>query len=331
MAIRIIGTGSFAPERILTNEELEKMVDTSDEWITTRTGIRQRHIADEDVATSDLACKAALQALDAAGIKPEQLGLISVASVSNDKIFPSTSCILQEKIGAKNCACYDIQAACSGLIYSMELAIAMLRAYSKKYKYALVVGAEKFSSLIDWSDRTTCVLFGDGATALVLESDETLPDSEDMYIDSEIGADGSHAYILDVPAGGTAMPTTPETLANGLNFIKMGGKETFKLAVNNMVAACRNTLEKAGYTAEQVSWVVAHQANKRIIDAVASRLGVEEERVYVNVDRYGNTSAASIGICLDEMARGGMLKRGDIVLMTAFGAGMTWGAMLIRW
>lgn len=330
MAIKIIGTGSYAPEKVLTNADLEKMVETSDEWITTRTGIKERHIAPEDMPTSELAYRASVKALEAAGIDASQLGFISVASVSNDKIFPSTACLLQRKLNCAPCPAYDIQAACSGLLYSLELASGMLRTY-KRYKYCLVVGAEKFSPMVDWTDRTTCVLFGDGASALVLERDDSLPDSEDFYLSSILGADGNNADILEIPAGGTAMPTTHETIDKRLHYIRMDGQETFKLAVNGMVSACRATLEDAGVTSDQLAWVVAHQANKRIVTAVSSRLNVDDERVYINVDRYGNTSAASIGICLDELARAGKLKKGDLVLLTAFGAGMTWGAMLIRW
>ncbi len=330
MAIRIIGTGSYTPEKILTNADLEKMVETSDEWITTRTGIKQRHIAEEGVTCSDLAVEAAKKAMEMAKITPEQLSFISVATVTGDKIFPSTACFLQKKIGAENAACYDVVAACSGLLYSLELAVAMLRSY-KKYKYALVIGAEKLSSIVDWQDRGTCVLFGDGAAAIILERDDTLPESEDCLVASELGAAGIYSELLHLPAGGSAMPASHQTVDERQHYIKMGGQEVFKLAVNGMVGACKKVLEESGVNPQEVSWVIPHQANMRIISAVAQRLTIADEKVYVNIEKYGNTSAASIGLCLDELCRGGKLKRGDYVLLTAFGGGLTWGAMLIRW
>ncbi|OGV48734.1 MAG: 3-oxoacyl-ACP synthase [Lentisphaerae bacterium GWF2_52_8] len=327
MGIKIIGTGSYAPPRILSNADLEKMVDTTDEWISTRTGIKERHIAAPEVATSDLALEAAKQALDAAGLKPEDLDVISVASISSDKVFPSTACFLQRKLGAKNAFCYDLQAACSGLLYSLETAFWMLK--GGKYKNFLVVGAEKLSSIVDWQDRSTCVLFGDGASAMVLQ--KTGRGVQDCIVASRLCSDGNYTEILHVPAGGSAQPTSHETVEQRLHYLKMGGQEVFKLAVNGMVSASKEVLEKAGIAASDVAWVIPHQANMRILKAVASRLDLPEERVYVNVDRYGNTSAASIGIAVDELVRGGKIKHGDLVLLTAFGGGLTWGAMLLRW
>lgn len=330
MAIRIIGTGSYAPEKILTNADLEKMVETSDEWITMRTGIKQRHIAADGVATSDLAVQAARRAMEMAKITPDQIDFISVATVTGDKAFPSTACFVQKKIEANKAVCYDVVAACSGLLYSLEIAVGMLRSY-KKYKYALVIGAEKLSSIVDWQDRGTCVLFGDGASAVILERDDALPESEDCLIASELGAAGIYSELLYLPAGGSAMPASHDTVEQRQHYIKMNGQETFKLAVNGMVGACRNTMKESGVKSEDVAWVIPHQANLRIIGAVAQRLTIPEERVYVNIDKYGNTSAASIGICLDELCRAGKIKRGDYILLTAFGGGLTWGAMLIRW
>lgn len=327
MGIRIAGTGSFAPEKVLSNLDLEKMVDTSDEWITTRTGIKERHIAGEGVATSDLAFGAAKNALEMANVKPEQVDVITVASLSHDKILPSTACFLQRKLGASNAFCFDIQAACSGLLYSLEVASCMLKAQSK-YKYFLVVGAEKLSSVVDWTDRSTCVLFGDAAAAILLERTDS---DEDCFIASKLGSDGNYTDILHIPAGGSAMPSSHETVDKKLHSIKMGGQEVFKLAVNGMVGACKSALAASGVSPMDVAWVVPHQANLRIIKAVAPRLDIPEERVYFNIDRYGNTSAASIGICLDELFRTGRLKRGDYVLLTAFGGGLTWGATLLRW
>ena len=328
MGIRIKGTGMFVPEKVLTNADLEKMVETSDEWITTRTGIKERHIADKQTATSDLAYAAALKALEMAGVSPSELDLITVASVTPDKLFPNTAALVQRKLGACTCPCFDLEAACSGLIYSIEVAHSMMAA-NKKYKKAHVIGAEKLSSLVDWTDRSTCVLFGDGAAALVLESGDEI--EGDFYVAGKLAADGNYGDILHLPAGGSAMPASHESVDGKCHFIKMGGQETFKLAVTAMTAACKEVLADSGIAPEQVAWVIPHQANRRIISAVAARLTIPEERVYANIDRYGNTSSASIGICLDEMNRAGMLKHGDCILLTAFGGGLTWGAQLIRW
>ena len=327
MGVRILATGAYSPDKVLSNFDLEKIVETSDEWITTRTGIKERRIATPEQATSDLAHGAASKALEMAGIKAEDLSAIIVATLTPDKILPSTACILQKKLGASNSICFDIQAACSGLLYSLEVAISMLRS-NPKYKYILVVGAEKLSSVTDWTDRGTCVLFGDGASAIILERTE---DADDCLIASKLGADGNYADILHIPAGGSAMPSSHETVDAKLHSIKMGGQEVFKLAVNGMVGACKDTLASSGVASANVAWVVPHQANMRILKAVASRLDIPEEKVYVNVDRFGNTSAASIGLCLDEMFRSGKIKRNDYILLTAFGGGLTWGAMLLRW
>ena len=328
MGITIRGTGKFVPEKILTNADLEKMVDTSDEWITTRTGIKERHLAADDVATSDLAYEAAVRALDMAGVKPEELDFIVVASVTPDKVFPNTAALVQRRLKASKCVCFDLEAACSGLLYSLEVAHSLLAA-NKKYRKALVIGAEKLSSIVDWTDRSTCVLFGDGAAALVLESSDEI--EGDFYIAGKLAADGNYGDILQLPAGGSAMPASHETVDKHLHFIKMGGQETFKLAVNAMVSASREVLETSGVSPDQVAWVIPHQANHRIIEAVAHRLAIPDDRVYSNIDRYGNTSSASIGICLDELNRAGKLQKGDVVLLTAFGGGLTWAAELIRW
>jgi len=328
MGITVKGTGHYVPDQILTNADLEKMVETSDEWITTRTGIKERHIAGKDVATSDLATQAAIRALEMAQVKPTELDLIIVASVTPDKFFPNTAALVQSKLGAGPCACFDLEAACSGLLYSIEVAHGMMTAYPK-YKKALIIGAEKLSSIVDWTDRGTCVLFGDGAAALVLEN--TPETSGDFYIAGKIAADGNYGDILHLPAGGSAMPASHETVDAKLHYIKMGGQETFKLAVTAMSTASKDILADSGIAPEQVSWVIPHQANHRIISAVASRLSIPNERVYSNIDRYGNTSSASIGICLDELNRAGKINRGDIILLTAFGGGLTWGAQLLRW
>ncbi len=330
MSIRIIGTGAYTPDHILTNADLEKLVDTTDEWITTRTGIKERHIADKDTPTSELAKQAALRAIEMAGIKPEQLDLISIATATPDTIFPSTACVLQRKIGAVNAACYDLVAACTGLIYSLEVAYSLLKAFPRKYRYALVLGADKLSSIVNWEDRSTCVLFGDGASAVVLYNDVD-SNEPDFVVESKIGAAGIYSDLLSMPAGGSAKPASHETVDQHLHCIRMSGTELFKLAVAGLVDSCKEVLTVSGVAAEEIAWVIPHQANMRIISAAAQRLDIPVERVYVNIERYGNTSAASIGICLDELCRSGKLKKGDYILTTAFGGGLTWGAMLIRW
>ena len=328
MGIRIKGTGRCIPEKILTNADLEKMVDTSDEWIVTRTGIKERHIAEAEQSSSDLGAQAALNALENAGLTADQIDLIIVSTVTPDHAFPSVSALIQKKIGAGKCPCFDIEAACSGLLYALNTAYGMM-ASPLAYKRVLVIAAEKMTSLVDWTDRSTCVLFGDAAAAVVLENDGD-PESPDFYIAGEVAADGSVADILIVPAGGSRTPASAETVANKQHYIQMGGPKTFQLAVTSMVSACRNVLEKSGISPDEIVWAIPHQANRRIIDAVATKLGIPE-KVYLNVDRYGNTSSASIGICLDELNREGKIKRGDIILTASFGAGLTWAALLIRW
>jgi 3-oxoacyl-[acyl-carrier-protein] synthase-3 len=327
MAIKIAGTGSYTPSRVLTNFDLEKMVETSDQWISERTGIKERRLAAPGEPTSELALKASLRAVEMAGIKPADIDVIIVATITPDKIFPSTACILQTKLGASNAFCFDLEAACSGLLYSLEVAFSMMKSHSK-YKTFLVIGAEKLSHLVDWKDRSTCVLFGDGASAVVLRKTE---DGDDSIIDSILCSNGAYGDILHVPAGGTALPTSPETLEQRLHYLKMGGQEVFKLAVTGMVDTCKTVLRNNAVEPSAVRWLVPHQANLRILKAVASRVDISEDHVFVNVDRYGNTSAASIGIALDEMNRGGKIKSGDYILLTAFGGGLTWGSMLLRW
>ena len=328
MGIRIIGTGRYTPERLLTNADLEKMVDTSDEWIVSRTGIKERHIARPDETTSDMAAKAAEAALEIAGISADTLDLIIVSTVTPDMPFPNTATIVQKKIGAAPCVCFDIEAACSGLLYGLNTAYGMM-ASPLQYKRALVIGAEKLSSIVDWTDRSTCVLFGDAAAAVILENDGN-PETPDFYADGVVSANGNYGDILQMPAGGSAMPACHESVDNHLHFIKMGGPKTFQLAVHSMVEACRTLIDRATIPLEKIRWVIPHQANWRIISAVAARLDMPE-RVYQNVERYGNTSSASIGICLDELNRSGQLEKGDYVLTVSFGAGLTWSALLIRW
>ena len=326
MGIKILGTGSYAPKRVLTNHDLEKMVDTSDEWIRTRTGIEERKIAAENETASDMAEQAALKACEMAGVSPDELDIIIVATISGDKPFPSTACYLQKKIKAEKAVCFDIQAACSGFLFGMDIINAMMNT-NTSLKKALIVGVEKISYLTDWEDRNTCVLFGDGAGAMVLEH----CDKAEGVIASKISSDGKYTDILEVPSGGSASPIDAEVLKNRSQFIRMEGQEVFKLAVTAMVSASKEVLESAGVQSSEIRWLVPHQANLRIIKAVGKRLDLTEENVYINVNKYGNTSAASIPIAVDELVRAGKVERGEYLLLTAFGAGLTWGASLIKW
>ncbi len=322
----IVGTGSYTPERILTNHDLEQMVDTSDEWIQARTGIRERHIAAPQQATSDLAFEAAKSALAQAGCRADDIDLIIVATISPDRPFPNTACFLQKKLGADQAACFSLEAACSGFVYALQVAASLIR--TGAHRRALVVGAEKISMFVDWQDRNTCVLFGDGAGAVVLEA--TTPES-DIFLAANMGADGSYAELLTVPAGGSQMPPSRQAIEAKKQYLKMEGREVFKLAVNAMVESAKSVMREAGLESSQLRWLIPHQANTRIIQAVGKRLAVPEANVFMNLDKYGNTSAATIPICLDQLNRGGHLTRGDYVLMVAFGGGLTWGASLLRW
>jgi 3-oxoacyl-[acyl-carrier-protein] synthase-3 len=323
----ILGTGSYAPERVMTNEDLAKMVDTSDEWIRARSGIRERRIAAPDQATSDLAVMAAQRALADAGVPASAIDLVIVATITPDSPMPATACIIQHKLGVPTtAACFDLNAACSGFIYALDTACAMLA--SGRYQKALVIGAEKLSSVVNWQDRGTCLLFGDGAGAAIIGVSETPGIG---LIGTKLGALGEDTDLLCIPAGGSRMPITPEAIARGDHFIKMKGKEVFKLAVRVMEEAARDILEQHGLAATQIGLVIPHQANLRIIDAIAQYLELPVERFFVNVDRYGNTSAASIPIALDEARKAGRIQPGDLTLLVAFGAGLTYGSALIRW
>lgn len=325
MGVKIFGTGSFIPEKVLTNFDLQNMVDTSDEWIRVRTGIVERHIAPPEMSTSDMASSAARKALEMAGLEGSDISAVIVATTTADHVFPNTAALVQKNIGAVNAFGFDLSAACSGMIYALELAYSLL--LQKKYRYVLLCGAEKLSSITDWSDRNTCVLFGDGAGAIILGRCD---DDESGQLASDLHVNGEYSDILKLPAGGSRMPASHETVDAGLHFIHMQGKETFKLAVNAMTSACKNVLAQAGVDISEVKVVIPHQANKRIIEAVGQRIDVKEEQLYVNVHRYGNTSAASVSICLDEAFRQGRFSTGDMVLLVAFGAGLTWGAQLLR-
>lgn len=323
---RIRATGSYVPAKRLTNSDLEKLVDTSEAWITTRTGIRERRIAEPGEACSDLAMKAALRALDAGGVRAGDLDLVLVATVTPDTMVPSTACLLQNKLGASNAAAFDLNAACSGFTYALGVAEAFIVAGRRRK--VLVVGSEVLSRVTDWQDRATCVLFGDGAGAVLLEPG---PDDGNGIISVNIHADGGMGDLLTIPAGGSRMPASKETVEKRLHYIRMSGNETFKIAVKTLENLVKNTMEAAGLTASDIALFVPHQANLRIIKALAERLGVPMEKVAVNIDRLGNTSAASIPIALDESVRSGRVKAGDYILLEAFGGGLTWASALIKW
>jgi 3-oxoacyl-[acyl-carrier-protein] synthase-3 len=322
---KITGTGHYCPERVMTNFDLEKLVDTSDEWILTRTGIRERRIAAPEEASSDLALAAARGALESAGIGPEDLDGIIVGTVSGDMVFPATSCLVQDRLGAAKAAAFDINAACCGFIYGVNAAHSLIS--TGQMGKVLVVGVEVLSKLTDWSDRATCVLFGDGAGAAVLEPCEPGEGILGTYMRS----DGSLADLLHIPAGGSRQPTTLESVQRKDHFVKMKGDGVFKYAVRAMEDAAHQVLDQADVRLENVDVFIPHQANVRIIDAVQQRLGLPDHKVVVNLDRYGNTSSATIPIALDEAVRSGRVKKRDLVLLVAFGGGLTWGAVLLRY
>jgi 3-oxoacyl-[acyl-carrier-protein] synthase-3 len=322
---RIKGTGHSLPEKVLTNSDLEKMVDTTDEWITTRTGIRERRMAREDEYLSLFCTDAAKKALAMAGMKPEELELIILATVTMDQPIPATACFIQDQLGAKKAAAFDMQAGCSGFIYALSIADAFIR--NDTYKNALVLGGEILSKYVDWKDRSTCVLFADGAGAVVLTSEK----GEHGILSSAIHSDGSMADFITLPGGGSKHPVTHAMIDANLHTIKMKGGETFKIAVRSIEGVCREAIERAGLKPSDVRWFVPHQANVRIISAVADRLGWPKESLYLNIDRIGNTSSASIPIALDELVRAGKVQEGDVLLFAAFGAGLTWGSTLVRW
>ncbi len=326
-SILIKGIGAYAPERVVTNDDLSKIVETSDEWIVSRSGIRERHIARPNEATSDMALIACQRAIQNAGMKPEDIDLLIVGTTTPDYVCPSTASVLQRKLGLRNIACMDLNAACSGFIYGLNVATNMLR--GGIYRTALVVGAEKITNIVDWTDRTTCVLFGDGAGAVVVTK-EILPEITGV-LGSSLGTDGSNGNLLMVPGGGTAMPFSEEVLQKHDHFLKMNGKEVFKVAVRVMQQACEELLKRFNITPEQLGLLIPHQANIRIVEAIIERMKLPREKCFVNLDRYGNTSAASIPLALNEAYERGMIKSGDYVLMVAFGAGFTWGANLIKW
>ena len=324
-SVSITGVGSYVPARVLTNYELEKKVDTTDEWITSRTGIKERRIAAKDEFTSDMAAKAAQRAMKMAGITGEQVDLIIVATITPDMPFPSTACLVQQKIGANRAAAFDLEAACSGFIYGLEIAQQFIM--SRTYDTVLVIGAEKLSTIVDWEDRNTCVLFGDGAGAVVMQSRA----HSHGLLTAVMGADGSKANLLHMPGGGSRCPATSESVHARLHYLRMDGTETFKNAVQAMLTAAKEALRRCELDITQIKCVIPHQANRRIIDAVADRVGATPDQLFVNLDRYGNTSAASVAIALDEAVSSGKVSRGDLILLVVFGAGLTWGAAVIEW
>jgi 3-oxoacyl-[acyl-carrier-protein] synthase-3 len=321
----VLGTGSALPEKVITNADLEKMVETSDQWIKDRTGIRERRQAAPNETTSSLSVKAARLALDRAGIKATDLDLIICSTISPDMPLPSTAALIQRELGAHGCCAFDLAAACSGFLFGMTVAEQFIRTGASTR--VLVIGAELLSRYLDYKDRATCVIFGDGVAAAVFGRVE--PPSG--ILAHELHTEGQYADHLFIPAGGTAMPASCQTVEQGSHFIKMRGNELFKVAVRNLEDVSRKVLEKAGLTTNDIDLFIPHQANQRITEAVRERLGLSSEKVYSNIARIGNTSSASIPICLDECAQTGRLKKGDLVLMSAFGAGVTWGAVLMRW
>jgi 3-oxoacyl-[acyl-carrier-protein] synthase-3 len=322
--VSITGLGCHVPERVVTNDELSQLVDTSDEWIVERTGIRERRIAAPEEALSDVALPAAEQALESAGARPSEVDLLIVATVTPDMAFPSTGAILADRLGAKDAAAYDLSAGCTGFMYAIAQAHGMVAAgLSKK---ALVVGGDVLSKLMNWSDRSTCVLFGDGAGAVVMERVD-----RGGFLGFELGADGAGGPDLALPAGGSRQPPTPETVANGAHYVQMNGREVFKFATRVLVSSAEAVLNECGATIDDVDVYVPHQANVRIIDHATKKLGIDPERVVVNVDRYGNTSSGSIPLALADAQSDGRLHAGELVLMTGMGAGLTWGSGLLEW
>lgn len=324
-SVGIIGMGYYVPEKVMTNFDFEKIIDTSDEWIRTRTGIKERRFAPEGMNTSDLAVEASKKALKVAGLSPEDIDLIITATGTPDYLIQNTACLVQEKLGAVNAAAFDLNAACSGFVYSLAVGQAMIQ--SGMYKNILVMGTEVLSRILDMQDRNTCILFGDGAAAAVLST------VEEGYgiLSSYLGAEGENNETLRTPSGGTAKPVTVETVENREVYLRMKGQEVFKFAVKALPKATETALERAQIEPSQVDMVVPHQANVRIIESASKRLGIPVEKFYLNLDKFGNTSSASIGIALGEALEKGLVKKGDIVALTGFGAGLTYGSIVMKW
>lgn len=322
--VKIIGTGSYVPTKVLTNEDLEKMVDTNHEWIITRTGIAERRIAEDNETTSDVAAKAALKALKDSNTKPGEIDLIIVATNSPDMIFPATACLVQKKIKAVNAATFDLQAGCTGAVYALITAWQYIA--TGFYDNVLIIGAETLSKFVDWTDRNTCILFGDGAGAAVLKADQ-----EKGILSGCLKGDGSYDDLIMIPAGLSKYPASHETVEKKMHYVKMKGNEVFKLAVKHMKRATVETLDKCNLSVEDIDCFIPHQANIRIISALTRVLKIEKDKVIINLNKYGNTSAASVMIALDEVVKEGKIKNGDIVVLTAFGAGLTSGSIVLKW
>ena len=323
--VSITGVGSFLPEKVLTNDDLSKTLDTTDEWITKRTGIKERRIVENGVAASDLAVEASLRALDDANVLPTEVDLIITSTITPDCLFPSTSCYIQEKIGARNAGSFDLLAACAGFVYALSVAKSFVA--SGAMKTVLVVGAECMSKITDYTDRSTCILFGDGAGAVVVQQGN----GGREIVSTHLGSDGSQAEILRLPAGGSKLPASHETVESGLHYIKLRGKEVFRQAIINLVDVVTKAAADNNMQVEEFDMVIPHQSNIRIIEAAMERLGLPMEKAYVNIDRYGNTSSASIPIAIDEIEKGQLLNSGDTVILVAFGGGLTWGSSVIEW
>ncbi len=324
-SVGIVGTGACLPERVLTNFDLEKIVETSDEWIRSRTGIEERRITDDKTATSDIATCAARKALEDAGVEPEEIDMIIVATVTPDMAFPSTACIVQSNLGAVNASAFDIEAACTGFLYGISIAEKFILAGG--VKTVLVIGADTLSKITNWEDRNTCVLFGDGAGAAVLKE----VDEGSGILSVAIGAEGWKGHVLTQPAGGSRMPATVETVKNKKHFIYMDGQEVYKFAVNIMVEATEKVLGNTGMSTGDIDYLIPHQANIRIVKAASKRLKVDMDKVYVNLQKYGNMSAASIPVALDEAVREGKVKKDDVLVLVGFGGGLTWGSCVMKW
>lgn len=322
--VRFLGTGSYAPDRVLTNLDLEKLVDTSDEWIQSRTGIRERRIADPDVATSDIAYEASVKALESSGVDARDLDGIIVGTVTPDYLFPSTACILRSRLGAKKAFAFDLLAGCSGFLYALQAGKGIIGCGDAQK--LLIIGAETLSKITDFRDRNTCILFGDGAGAAVISASET-----PGILSTCLGANGDEWELLYMPGGGSRIPPSEESIKNGSHYLKMKGNEVFKEAVKALESSSLEAIKRADITPEEIDLFIPHQANIRILEAVRKRVGLPEEKVFSNLDRYGNTSSASVPIALDEAVRSGRVKEGDTILISVFGAGFTWGAAVIRW
>lgn len=324
-SVGIVGTGSYVPENVTTNVDLEKIMDTNDEWITSRTGIRERHFAPKDMPVSELCYLAGLRALEDAKVAPEDVDLVIVATITPDYAFPATACLVADRLGAKNAAAFDLEAGCTGFIYGVATASQFVA--TGMYKTALVIGGETMSKILNWEDRSTCILFGDGAGAAVLQS---VKDGAG-FLSFELGSDGSGGKLLSQPAGGSMHPASMETIEKKLHTVQMAGNEVYKFAVRIMGETALKALQKTGLTHEDVDIMIPHQANLRIVDAAVRRLGISPDKVIINLDKYGNMSAASIPVALDECAKEGRVSEGDTIVMVGFGTGLTWGACVLKW